>query len=87
MSLYNPPTEDDMSDTSSQDDDDDDRSHQFSHLRPKVGKWMRRRCLDGALNRVPVDFYPKIWRILEKVTFTIRIKNMGRHIFVEYLSL
>lgn len=33
----------------------------------KSGQWMRRRCLDGALNRVPVDFYPKIWKILERV--------------------
>ena len=34
----------------------------------KVGQWMRRRCLDGALNRVPMDFYPKIWKILERVS-------------------
>ena len=33
----------------------------------KSGQWMRRRCLDGALNRVPVDFYFKIWKILERV--------------------
>jgi len=32
----------------------------------KSGQWMRRRCLDGALNRVPVDFYFKIWKILER---------------------
>eukprot|EP00795_Rhopilema_esculentum_P000411 gene411-10079_t len=32
----------------------------------KAGQWMRRRCLDGALNRVPVDFYFKIWKILER---------------------
>ena len=35
----------------------------------KSGQWMRRRCLDGALNRVPVDFYFKIWKILERVRF------------------
>ena len=31
------------------------------------GQWLRRRRLDGALNRVPSGFYTKIWSILEKV--------------------
>lgn len=31
------------------------------------GQWLRRRRLDGALNRVPRNFYPRIWNILEKV--------------------
>ena len=31
------------------------------------GQWLRRRRLDGALNRVPVGFYQKVWKILEKV--------------------
>lgn len=31
------------------------------------GQWLRRRRLDGALNRVPVGFYQKVWRILQKV--------------------
>ncbi|XP_055085162.1 phosphorylase b kinase regulatory subunit alpha, skeletal muscle isoform isoform X4 [Periophthalmus magnuspinnatus] len=30
------------------------------------GQWLRRRRLDGALNRVPVGFYQKVWRILQK---------------------
>ncbi|XP_061566548.1 phosphorylase b kinase regulatory subunit alpha, skeletal muscle isoform isoform X2 [Cololabis saira] len=32
----------------------------------KHGQWLRRRRLDGALNRVPVGFYQKVWRILQK---------------------
>uniref|UniRef100_A0A667Y853 Phosphorylase b kinase regulatory subunit n=1 Tax=Myripristis murdjan TaxID=586833 RepID=A0A667Y853_9TELE len=32
------------------------------------GQWLRRRRLDGALNRVPVGFYQKVWRILQKMT-------------------
>ncbi|XP_054457271.1 phosphorylase b kinase regulatory subunit alpha, skeletal muscle isoform isoform X2 [Anoplopoma fimbria] len=30
------------------------------------GQWLRRRRLDGALNRVPIGFYQKVWRILQK---------------------
>uniref|UniRef100_A0A452J776 Phosphorylase b kinase regulatory subunit n=1 Tax=Gopherus agassizii TaxID=38772 RepID=A0A452J776_9SAUR len=30
------------------------------------GQWQRRRRLDGALNRVPVGFYQKVWKILQK---------------------
>ena len=33
----------------------------------RLGQWIRRRCLDGALNRAPEDFYPKVWKVLEKV--------------------
>ncbi|XP_058480915.1 phosphorylase b kinase regulatory subunit alpha, skeletal muscle isoform isoform X2 [Solea solea] len=32
----------------------------------KQGQWVRRRRLDGALNRVPVGFYQKVWKILQK---------------------
>lgn len=32
------------------------------------GQWLRRRRLDGALNRVPVGFYQKVWKILQKVS-------------------
>ncbi|CAH3142471.1 unnamed protein product, partial [Porites evermanni] len=32
----------------------------------RLGQWIRRRCLDGALNRAPEDFYPKFWKVLEK---------------------
>lgn len=31
------------------------------------GQWLRRRRLDGALNRVPIGFYSKVWNLLEKV--------------------
>ncbi|XP_076064896.1 putative phosphorylase b kinase regulatory subunit alpha isoform X4 [Oratosquilla oratoria] len=31
----------------------------------RSGQWLRRRRLDGALNRVPRNFYPRIWNILE----------------------
>ncbi|KAH6923000.1 hypothetical protein HPB50_020504 [Hyalomma asiaticum] len=30
------------------------------------GQWHRRRRLDGALNRVPVGFYSRVWAILER---------------------
>ena len=33
----------------------------------RLGQWIRRRCLDGALNRAPEDFYPRFWKVLEKV--------------------
>lgn len=33
----------------------------------RQGQWLRRRRLDGALNRVPREFYKHVWIILEKV--------------------
>ncbi|KAM3936327.1 phosphorylase b kinase regulatory subunit alpha, liver isoform [Leptodactylus fuscus] len=30
------------------------------------GQWLRRRRLDGAINRVPVGFYEKVWSLLQK---------------------
>ncbi|KAG1940412.1 phosphorylase b kinase regulatory subunit alpha, skeletal muscle isoform [Pimephales promelas] len=30
------------------------------------GQWLRRRRLDGALNRVPLGFYQNVWKILQK---------------------
>ncbi|CAF0915912.1 unnamed protein product [Adineta steineri] len=44
-------------DQPSEDDDDDIGKH---------GQWIRRRRLDGALNRVPVRFYGQVWQTLEK---------------------
>ena len=35
-------------------------------LLPSQGRWLRRRMNDGALNRVPQDFYPKVWKILSQ---------------------
>ncbi|XP_050302994.1 probable phosphorylase b kinase regulatory subunit alpha isoform X1 [Anthonomus grandis grandis] len=32
----------------------------------RQGQWLRRRRLDGALNRVPRDFYPRVWKVLER---------------------
>uniref|UniRef100_A0A4W4ERR7 Phosphorylase b kinase regulatory subunit n=1 Tax=Electrophorus electricus TaxID=8005 RepID=A0A4W4ERR7_ELEEL len=32
----------------------------------RQGQWLRRRRLDGALNRVPVGFYQNVWKILQK---------------------
>lgn len=39
----------------------------------RQGQWIRRRRLDGALNRVPRDFYSRVWTVLERVSF---IKNI-----------
>ncbi|XP_065827266.1 phosphorylase b kinase regulatory subunit beta-like [Oscarella lobularis] len=36
--------------------------------------WLKRRQLSGSLNKVPLDFYPKVYAILEK---TPRIKVFG----------
>lgn len=33
----------------------------------RQGQWLRRRRLDGALNRVPRDFYSRVWTVLERV--------------------
>ncbi|XP_032886321.1 phosphorylase b kinase regulatory subunit alpha, skeletal muscle isoform isoform X3 [Amblyraja radiata] len=30
------------------------------------GQWLRRRRIDGALNRVPIGFYQRVWKILQK---------------------
>ncbi|GCB64501.1 hypothetical protein scyTo_0009818 [Scyliorhinus torazame] len=30
------------------------------------GQWLRRRRIDGALNRVPIGFYRRVWNILQK---------------------
>ena len=37
----------------------------------RQGQWLRRRRLDGALNRVPKGFYSNVWSILEKVSITV----------------
>ncbi|CAH1400622.1 unnamed protein product [Nezara viridula] len=34
--------------------------------RERQGQWLRRRRLDGSLNRVPVDLYPRVWTVLER---------------------
>lgn len=40
----------------------------FDAILPSNGRWIRRRKNDGALNRVPQDFYPKVWALLTKTT-------------------
>ena len=37
----------------------------------RQGQWLRRRRLDGALNRVPVGFYTEIWTVLSRVCIVI----------------
>ncbi|XP_048396982.1 phosphorylase b kinase regulatory subunit alpha, liver isoform-like isoform X2 [Stegostoma tigrinum] len=32
----------------------------------RQGQWLRRRRLDGAINRVPMGFYQKVWNVLQK---------------------
>lgn len=46
-------------------DEDEEGSSDDSTLGDTHGSWIRRRRLDGALNRVPLGFYTKIWNILE----------------------
>ncbi|XP_053720532.1 phosphorylase b kinase regulatory subunit alpha, liver isoform isoform X1 [Synchiropus splendidus] len=36
------------------------------HWEETQGQWLRRRRLDGAINRVPVGFYQRVWKILQK---------------------
>lgn len=30
-----------------------------------VGSWWHKRQRDGAINRVPADFYPRVWQVLQ----------------------
>jgi len=49
----------------------------------KQGQWLRRRRLDGALNRVPREFYKRVWVILEKVLTEIHntfVLNVNRFV-------
>ena len=47
---------------------DDENENEDSSIDPdKHGQWIRRRRLDGSLNRVPIGFYSKVWMALEKV--------------------
>ncbi|ORX93773.1 phosphorylase kinase alphabeta [Basidiobolus meristosporus CBS 931.73] len=32
---------------------------------PSNGRWLNRRKNDGAFNRVPENFYPKVWKVLD----------------------
>lgn len=37
-----------------------------SNSNDRFGLWLRRRFLDGTLNRVPINFYHSVWLILER---------------------
>lgn len=39
----------------------------IAQIDDRQGQWLRRRRLDGALNRVPRDFYSRVWTVLERV--------------------
>lgn len=41
----------------------------ITQIDDRQGQWLRRRRLDGALNRVPRDFYSRVWTVLERVGF------------------
>jgi phosphorylase kinase alpha/beta subunit len=45
---------------------DDDENDENNDTLDKHGQWIRRRRLDGSLNRVPIGFYSKVWMALEK---------------------
>lgn len=55
-------------------DGDDDNN--LTQIDDRQGQWLRRRRLDGALNRVPRDFYSRVWTVLEKVRLTRRVLKM-----------
>ena len=55
--------------------DNDDDSSDDSSLGDTHGSWIRRRRLDGALNRVPLGFYSKIWNILESCHAIVIIED------------
>lgn len=37
-----------------------------SETKQPVENWWRKRQLEGSLNRVPKDFYPKVWKLLKQ---------------------
>lgn len=43
-----------------------DNDQQENGESDRQGQWIRRRRLDGALNRVPRGFYSRIWMLLER---------------------
>jgi phosphorylase kinase alpha/beta subunit len=38
---------------------------QVEEALPPEGDWLHKRQLEGSLNRVPEDFYPRVWRTLK----------------------
>ena len=45
-------------------DDGDGEGDDEVDFSGRFGFWLRRRRIDGSLNRVPVGFYERIWRLL-----------------------
>lgn len=45
----------------------DEANASIAEIDDRQGQWLRRRRLDGALNRVPRDFYSRVWTVLERV--------------------
>lgn len=48
--------------------DPDQNEENITQIDDRQGQWLRRRRLDGALNRVPRDFYSRVWTVLERVS-------------------
>uniref|UniRef100_A0A1L8E243 Phosphorylase b kinase regulatory subunit n=1 Tax=Nyssomyia neivai TaxID=330878 RepID=A0A1L8E243_9DIPT len=46
--------------------DNDNNDDGMTDIDDRQGQWLRRRRLDGALNRVPRDFYSRVWAVLER---------------------
>lgn len=44
----------------------DDENESEDEVSDKHGLWIRRRRLDGSLNRVPIGFYSNVWMALER---------------------
>lgn len=49
----------------------------IAEIDDRQGQWLRRRRLDGALNRVPRDFYSRVWTVLEKVSGAVVFYIIG----------
>ena len=43
------------------------------NIMPNRGKWLQLRKNNGALNRVPMEFYPQFWHLLSKTPEYIKI--------------
>lgn len=50
----------------SEHDSTEEIGRSIASIDDRQGQWLRRRRLDGALNRVPRDFYSRVWSVLEK---------------------
>lgn len=53
----------------------------------RQGQWLRRRRLDGALNRVPRDFYSRVWTVLERVSESIQHFNFQNNTMTSFIVL